>query len=72
MSDILDKKFAVTENSVTDLPGEILVMLLDWRYWANNEGILDQWCTENGCSRRGMLIGLPDRKTLTLFTLRWI
>ena len=33
---------------------------------------IQDWCRENNCKYYGMgLVEFPDRKTITLFTLKW-
>lgn len=69
------KRFAVAENSLFGdslSQGQMLVILTQIQFWAEYEKDLDQWCVENHAERQGMTVLLPDEKTLTLFSLRWL
>lgn len=60
-------KFVISKIRGTD---DTTVILSDYKYWAEREQDLDQWCRDHGVNRRGMSIDM-DGDTLVLFYLRW-
>jgi len=59
-------RFTVTRYNWDD----IAVILGDWRFWADHERELAEWCQANGAHWQGMTVRMSE-EVLTLFTLRW-
>jgi hypothetical protein len=51
--------------------GPELVILTDYKFWAENIGALIEWCEQNEAETTGMTVVLKDKAALTAFTLRW-
>jgi len=49
----------------------ILIVLSDYRYWADHQDALSVWCQQHNAQVQGMTVVLPDEATLTAFVLRW-
>lgn len=64
-------KFIIISADLLDSSDEKLVILSDYKYWANYEDELDAWCELHSASRQGMTVAFPDEKTLTAFALKW-
>lgn len=65
-----DKRFIVADYYLLDEP-EIVVVLTDIGYWAENIDALVDWCKTNGGQVKGMTVTLDNHEQLTLFALRW-
>ena len=65
----MTSRFVVVPEVLTDQEG--LVILTDYRFWAENEPELTNWCEERNVSFKGMIITFSDKMTLTEFVLRW-
>jgi len=48
-----------------------MIVLSDYRYWAEHEQELRLWCDKHHASFTGMLVCFNDKRTLTAFLLRW-
>lgn len=74
MNDIFEswhnQRFIVTPTYLLE-ENEILIVLTDINFWAENIDNLVDWCAVNNCKPQGMTVSVPNEKTLTLFTLRW-
>jgi hypothetical protein len=65
-------RFIVADPNILELD-EILIVLTDYKFWAQQH-IADQlltWCKEYECEMQGMTVLIPNKKTLTVFMLRW-
>jgi hypothetical protein len=47
-------------------------IITDYKFYADNEEIIDRWLNDHWCSRTGMVINFWDEKTKVLFILRWL
>lgn len=69
------EKFFVVPDDLLDPdqigPGEILVVLTDVGFWAENADELMLWCKDNDCVVAGMTVALGSKKSLTAFCLKW-
>lgn len=63
------ERFIVVPDVLTD--NSNMVILTDFRYWAENEDSLRNWCAENNTQFAGMTLLFPDKPTLTAFCLKW-
>lgn len=70
MDDWSSRRFFVAPNYLLD-EEEILIVLTDINFWAENLEDLINWCKNNQCENKGMTVEVPDQKTLTMFVLRW-
>jgi len=64
-------KFAITKNHFVDNKSINLVLLVDFKFWAQNENELKIWCEHNNCIHKGMVVLIPNDIILSLFILRW-
>ena len=53
------------------IPKDKSFMLSDWKYWAEHEQELDQWCKKNFCVRQGMVVTALNDYGYILFGLKW-
>lgn len=65
-----NNKFIVADYALLDKP-DIVVVLTDIGFWANNIDDLIVWCRTNGGSVKGMTVEFDNNEQLTLFALRW-
>lgn len=63
------ERFFIVPDVLTDETN--MVILTDFRYWADNEDSLRNWCAENNTQFVGMTVIFPDERTLTAFCLKW-
>lgn len=63
------ERFFIVSDVLTDETK--MVILTDFRYWADNEDSLRDWCAENNTQFAGMTLVFPDGLALTAFLLRW-
>ena len=75
MSDIFEnwkeQKFIVAPQYLLDKP-EILIILTDISFWADNADSLVEWCEKYNCTTQGMTVCLPNEAALTMFMLKWL
>lgn len=64
------ERFIVTPEYLLDQQ-EILIIMTDVNFWSEHVDECIEWCYNNNCKIEGMTITIPDKATLTLFTLRW-
>jgi len=48
-----------------------VIFLSDYKFWAEHEEELKQWCKTNACVFQGMTVQYFDDNTLVLFGLKW-
>ena len=46
-------------------------VLSDYKYWAEHEQELDEWCKNNFCVRQGMTVTALNEYGYILFGLKW-
>jgi hypothetical protein len=46
-------------------------VLADYKFWAEHEQELDQWCKKNFCVRKGMTVTALNEYGYILFGLKW-
>ena len=46
-------------------------MIVDYKFYADNEKKIDDWLDQNWCERQGMVITFSDENTKLMFMLRW-
>jgi hypothetical protein len=51
--------------------GVHLIVLTDYRYWAQHTDELAAWCQARDSVTQGMTVVIKDEATLTEFVLRW-
>ena len=67
-----EERFIVAESYLTsELTDKILVVMTDYKYWAECVDECVEWCKQYGCEIKGMTIEIPDEETLLLFRLKW-
>lgn len=64
-----ENRFIIAPEAIVDK--EKLVILTDYKYWADCTDELIEWCKSNGAVTQGMTVVFPDEETLMLFVLRW-
>jgi hypothetical protein len=47
-------------------------VIADYKFYSDNEEIIDTWLNDRWCSRTGMVINFWDEKVKVLFILRWL
>lgn len=69
------KRFIVADDSVRDQfedrSSGHLIILTDFKFWADNIDDLVDWCEQYKVVGEGMSLTIPDDKLLTHFILRW-
>jgi len=65
----MSSRFVVVPEVLTDQEG--LVILTDYRFWAEHQSELTSWCEERNVSFKGMTVVFRDKVSLTEFVLRW-
>lgn len=63
------ERFIVVSDVLTATDN--MVILTDFRYWADREEELKRWCKDTNSNFSGMIVVFPDSQTLTAFCLRW-
>lgn len=63
------ERFIVIPDVLTD--DVKMIILADYRFWAEQENELRRWCQETDSEFVGMTVTVPDLPTLTAFCLRW-
>ena len=53
------------------IPNTKNFVLSDYKYWAEHEQELDQWCEKNFCVRQGMTVTALNDYGYILFGLKW-
>lgn len=53
------------------IPNTKNFVLTDYRFWAEHERELDEWCQKNFCVRAGMTVTALNEYGHILFGLRW-
>lgn len=48
-----------------------MVVLSDYKFWADHYAELQEWCGRNGGQLNGMCVGFESVYQLDLFVLRW-
>lgn len=46
-------------------------ILSDYKFWAEHDQELDEWCRKNFCVRQGMIVTALNEYGYTLFGLKW-
>ena len=64
-------RFYYTKNYNLKILDQIMIFLTDYKFWADHEQELFEWCKTHGCTFTGMTVGIPDEQTLSLFVLKW-
>jgi len=74
MTDIFEEwkktKFIVADYELLDQP-EILVVLTDYKFWADHLDELKIWCENHKAIQKGMTVGFNTQEDLAMFVLRW-
>jgi hypothetical protein len=65
-----ENRFIVAPIDLVD-DGVILIVLSDYKFWADNTDQLIAWCKDRNANVQGMTVVLGDEQTLTEFLLRW-
>ena len=63
------ERFIVLPDVLTGDAG--MVILTDFHFWGEREDELRHWCKDNDSQLAGMTVTFPDKKTLSIFVLRW-
>ena len=67
-----EERFIVADRILTeDLTSNYVIVLADFKYWAQYSDELLEWCKIHNCEIKGMTVEIPDEDTLLLFRLRW-
>jgi hypothetical protein len=65
-----DRFIIADDEYVVD--GAHLVVLSDYRYWANHIDELVDWCKHNNAEIQGMTVVFKDKDSLLTFALKWL
>jgi hypothetical protein len=63
-------RFILAEFELLGTP-DLLVVLTDLTFWANNVDELLDWCNQYGARVKGMTVEFDTNEQLTMFCLRW-
>jgi hypothetical protein len=63
-------RFVIAPTDLVD-DGAIVIILSDYKFWADNAEKLDTWCSSRDAEWQGMTVVLHNEKILTEFILRW-
>ena len=63
-------RFVIAPAELID-DGAIVIVLSDYKFWAEHADELNAWCSSRGAETQGMTVVLHDEKVLTEFILRW-
>jgi hypothetical protein len=61
----------MTNNRFIIIPNTKNFILSDYKFWADNQKDLDEWCKKNLCVRQGMTVTALNDFGYTLFLLKW-
>jgi hypothetical protein len=74
MTDIFEhwkkNRFILASKDLVD-DGVNLIVLSDYRYWADHTDELTAWCKNRNAELQGMTVAIKDDATLTEFLLKW-
>jgi hypothetical protein len=70
-ADWRNKKFVVTDKQIFEIEEGHLIILIDYVFWEDHMGELEDWCQCNGGKIQGMTLTLPTDQVLSAFLLRW-
>ena len=74
MTDIFEdwkkSRFIIAPRELVD-DGVNLIVLSDYKYWADHIDELTKWCGERDAEVQGMTVAIHGDATLTEFLLRW-
>ena len=65
-----EKRFVIAPQELID-DGVNLIILSDYRYWAEHMDALTAWCNHRDADIQGMTVAMKGNATLTEFLLRW-
>jgi len=69
---LITKKFIVARAKGIGQNSETLVILSDYKFWANHTKELADWCAAHDhVTTKGMTVVFGNTATLTAFLLRW-
>jgi hypothetical protein len=51
---------------------ELTAIIADYKFYADNEQVIDNWLWERSCERQGMVLKFCDEETKMLFMMRWV
>lgn len=69
-ADWKNTRFIVAPKELVD-DGISLIVLSDYRYWADHMDKLTAWCKTRNAEIQGMTVAIKDDATLTEFLLKW-
>jgi hypothetical protein len=61
----------IIKERFISIPDTQNFVLSDYKFWAEHEQDLDQWCSKNFCVRQGMTVTALNEHGHTLFLLKW-
>ena len=59
------------EDRFIAVPQNLAFFLSDYKFWADHEEELREWCEKNSCLHKGMTVQALNEYGYTLFLLRW-
>lgn len=62
---------ASVKNRFITIPNTRSFVLSDYKFWADREKDLDEWCQKNFCVRNGMVVTALNDYGFILFGLKW-
>lgn len=65
------QRFIIAPSELLVDADEKLIVLTDYRFWAENIDELIEWCSERNAHNEGMTVVFGDEITLMEFVLRW-
>lgn len=61
----------ISQRFIVDRQNKV-IFLSDYKFWAEHENELADWCKKHACIFKGMTITYFDDNTLVLFGLTWV
>jgi hypothetical protein len=61
----------ITDAKFIADPQDRFFFLTDYKFWAEHEKELDDWCEKNFCTRQGIVVTALNEYGYTMFMLRW-
>lgn len=66
-----NQRFIIAAPELLTYRDEKLVILTDYKFWAEHIDELSEWCSERNAFNQGMTVLFSDEITLMEFVLRW-
>lgn len=67
----LQNQMNTSKEKFYPIPDSNTFFLADIKYWAEHEQELREWCQNNRCELKGMVVVAETDYAYTMFVLRW-